>query len=467
MKLDFFSHPKSARFPAINSQQLINLYPHFDQSARSQVTLHHVPGLSLFATTQVAEGRGLFSVNDLLYAVVGKNVYEIDSAGTATHIGTMGKATGRVSMDTNGLELAMVEGNAGFIYTFDTGAFAQITDADFPGADVIVYKDGYFAFNVPQTNRWMITGALAGSSVDALDFVSSEDSPDLVVSLLQNRSELWIFNATSTEVDYNSGEVEFPFAKINGATMDVGCAAAHSVLRTEGTVFWLGQDRDGQRHAYAASGYAPQPISDVYLDKVLRSATVVSDAFAYAYSQDGHKFYVLTLPTVGSTYAYDLDTKLWHQRSTTGIGRQRIAGHASCRGTDYVLDYSNGNVYVLDLATYTENGDLIRAEGISQHLHADGKNLFFEDLQIFMQSGVGLISGQGSDPQIMLQWSDDGGKTFGNEHWRSFGPLGEYRRRARWQRMGRARDRVYKFAITDPVPRVIVDTNLIAMPGQN
>jgi hypothetical protein len=73
-----------------------------------------------------------------------------------------------------------------------------------------------------------------------------------------------------------------------------------------------------------------------------------------------------------------------------------------------------------------------------------------------MEAGVGKTTGQGSDPIIMLQVSKDGGHTWGNEIWVPFGKIGEYRRRAVWRRLGRSRDWVFKFRVTDPVKTVFV-----------
>jgi hypothetical protein len=62
----------------------------------------------------------------------------------------------------------------------------------------------------------------------------------------------------------------------------------------------------------------------------------------------------------------------------------------------------------------------------------------------------------GVDPQAMLEWSDDGGHTWSNEHWASIGKMGEYRKRVKWRRLGRSRDRVFRLTITDPVKVVII-----------
>ena len=74
---------------------------------------------------------------------------------------------------------------------------------------------------------------------------------------------------------------------------------------------------------------------------------------------------------------------------------------------------------------------------------------------------------QGSDPQVMLRWSDDGGHTWSNEHWRSMGKIGETGRRVLWRRLGmtmKLRDRVYEVSGTDPVKIAIMGAELIVSP---
>lgn len=72
---------------------------------------------------------------------------------------------------------------------------------------------------------------------------------------------------------------------------------------------------------------------------------------------------------------------------------------------------------------------------------------------------------QGSDPQAMLRWSDDGGFTWSNEHWASLGKQGAYRNRAVWRQLGESRDRVYEVSVTDPVYRTLVSAELMAETG--
>jgi len=77
-----------------------------------------------------------------------------------------------------------------------------------------------------------------------------------------------------------------------------------------------------------------------------------------------------------------------------------------------------------------------------------------------LETGVGLTTGQGSDPKIMLEKSDDGGETWQSMPDREFGKRGERLSRAVWHNLGSSRQRVYRAAVSDPVPVTITDTIL-------
>lgn len=80
--------------------------------------------------------------------------------------------------------------------------------------------------------------------------------------------------------------------------------------------------------------------------------------------------------------------------------------------------------------------------------------------QVVLQAGVGLSTGQGSDPQLMLRWSDDGGHAWSNEHWVTAGALGTYRTRAIWRRLGNSRGRIYEVSGSDAVLVALIEADV-------
>ena len=108
---------------------------------------------------------------------------------------------------------------------------------------------------------------------------------------------------------------------------------------------------------------------------------------------------------------------------------------------------------------------VIRRLRRSPHIADEQIRIRHEAFQLDIEAGMGLTTGQGSDPQLMLRWSDDGGHTWSNEYWVSAGPKGQYRRRARWTRLGQAQDRVYEVVIADPVKVAWLDAFLTLTKG--
>jgi hypothetical protein len=94
--------------------------------------------------------------------------------------------------------------------------------------------------------------------------------------------------------------------------------------------------------------------------------------------------------------------------------------------------------------------------------------LFHQEIQLDVESGVGLDgTQQGTNPQAMLQFSDDGGHTWSNEKWTSMGLIGQTKLRAIWRRLGSSRDRVYRIKISDPVKVVLIGAELDAVKGES
>ena len=135
-----------------------------------------------------------------------------------------------------------------------------------------------------------------------------------------------------------------------------------------------------------------------------------------------------------------------------------------------VGDYQNGNIYAFDLDTYADNGQIQKWLRSWRALPTGQNNLKRTaqySMQIDIESGVGLSTGQGSDPEVMLRWSDDGGHTWSNYRTSSVGKIGEYGHRVWFRRLGmtmKLRDRVYELSMTDPVKTAIMGAELLITP---
>ncbi len=467
MKIPFVGPAYTGRSSNLNNQRCVNFYIETDPSGKNVMALYGTPGLNLFVYLGILPMRGTYAVKDVLYGISGTTFYSILANGVATSIGTLLTSSGHVSMADNGTQIMIVDGPYGYIYNINTGVFARITDPDFPGADTVTFIDGYFIFNKPGTGAFMITSLYDGTAVDALDIATAESNPDLLISVATSHRELWLLGEYTTEIFYNSGNAAFPFDRINGASIEWGLAAKDSLTKCDNTLFWLAQTKSGKGFVVRANGYTPTIISTRALEYQIGTYSTIADAYAFSYIQEGHEFYVLTFPTGNATWVYDVSTQMWHERSSYGVGRWRAGSYAFCFGKHLVGDYLDGDIYELSMSAYTDRGDPIERIRTGQYLHSDMRPLFHHALIIDMETGVGTSTGQGSDPQAMLRWSNDGGHTWSNEHWAPMGKMGEYRRQVIWNRLGYSPNgRVYELKITDPVKVVIIDAQLEVTPGK-
>ena len=91
--------------------------------------------------------------------------------------------------------------------------------------------------------------------------------------------------------------------------------------------------------------------------------------------------------------------------------------------------------------------------------------MFISSFELDVEVGLGATTGQGVDPQVMMRYSGDGGKTWSSEEYRSAGPLGEYSTRVRWNRCGMARRKVFEVAVSDPIPWRILNAYIELQPS--
>jgi hypothetical protein len=475
MKTPILGSAYLIRSPNAAANRMINLYPEIiPEGGKEPAYLQRCPGLKLLTTVGTGPIRGLYTHNDILYVISANEFYKVSSSLVITKIGDV-TGTGPVSMADNGTQLFIACNPDGFIYNFDTLAFGQITDPDFPGAVTVGYLDGYFVFNEPNSQRIWITSLLDGLSIDPLDFASAEGAPDDVVAIIVDHREVWLFGETSVEVWYNAGEIDFPLARIQGAYNEIGCIAPYSVAKMDNSVFWLGSDARGTGIVYRAEGYQGVRVSTHAIEYAIQGYSDPTDALAYTYQQDGHTFYVLIFPSANATWVYDASTNSWHERA--GFDNGDFKRHRSNCQTNFldkptVGDFENGNVYTFSLDEYKDNGAVQKWLRSWRALPTGENNLkrtAHHALQIDMESGVGLNLGQGSDPEIMLRWSDNGGHTWSNYHQATIGKIGQYFFRVFYRRLGmtvKLRDRVYEVSGTDPVKIAIMGAEL-SISGTN
>ena len=448
-----------------DAQRCVNMYPEVSASgtAKSPAKLVSAPGLKVWCDVRALVNRTIRGMlkfnNDTLFVVAGDKVLRINSGKVPVLIGTIASSNIPVSMASNGVMVVIVTGPKGYVINPITNIVTEIVSPSFVGADAVFFLAGSFVFNKTGTSQFQATLPYS-ITIDPLWFATAEGSPDPLVTLAINLQEVWLFGTETIEVWVNDGGAGFPYSKLPGVSIEQGCVAKNSVAQLDGSLIWLSSNEDGQGQIFQTQGFRPVRISSHSIETAITSYSVISDAVAYTYQQEGHSFYVLTFPSAGVTWCYDMATSTWHQRGYLledgSFGRHRSNCHAFFARANLVGDWEQGIIYQMTALEYTDNGNALVRLRASPHIAQGYAKIGHANLQIDIETGVGKNAGQGLDPKVKLRWSDDGGHVFSNTRIESIGKTGEYRSRVRFLRLGQSRDRVYEVSCSDPVPFTII-----------
>jgi hypothetical protein len=419
-------------------------------------------GSTTVVTPTTGEVRGGIEYNSKAYFVIGSTLYEVNSSGTATSRGTLNTSTGRVSMAHNGVrtsanqQIFIADGTQRYIYDNTTSTLTGYTDY---AAETVVFLDGYFVFNLKDTDRFYITSIYDGVTVGSDDFATAEGDPDILKAVASDRRDLFLFGRETLEVWYNSGDADNTFQRYQGGSTQTGLAASHAQSRFDNTLAWLTSNKRGDRMvAIMGDGYAPRYISTPEVNYRLSTYTTYSDAFMYAYQHEGHEFLCLTFPSHKVTEVYDASTKQWHQRGHTINGifpnRERYNCHVFAFGKHLFGDFANGTIYQLDATVGTISGTRVPRERITPILTDEENRIRISALQLDMDEGIGDPN-SATDTKMWGSYSKDGGHTYTDEVDGDMGDAGEYSKRVIWRRLGQARNWIFRFRTWSPNPMVL------------
>ncbi|HEY2605564.1 MAG TPA: hypothetical protein VGJ10_06080 [Paraburkholderia sp.] len=482
---------------AVSGDRLINWYPEIVESklGKSVINYYPTPGLILHAdTSALGAGREMFALDGRMFAVIGATFVEFKADGTFTPYPGLADdgnpayivANAAKGVDTpdpsipmhqpKGTELMIASGGNGYI--FDEGALTltQITgglepDGTTPGAffgcAMPAFLDGYLIALTPDSRDIQISQINDGIDWSALDVSTNAGSADKVIAIISDHEYLYQLGSKRTAIYANSGNADFPLTPVPGAFIEQGIIAPASLRRIDNTLMWLGANEYGGAVAYRANGFIPTRVSTHAVEQAWRKYTTRADAVASIDQWDGHTFYRITFPTADQTWVLDLTTNLWHQRASfdtaTGtLHAQTQRFHCYAGGVHYVTG-TDGKIYREDPTVFTEDGRPIKRLRQGPVVAKENKMAFVTRLEIVIESGIGLDgdpTAQGANPQMMLRYSGDSGKTWSNEIWAEGGRIGDTEARVIFDQLGSGRAWVPELSTTDPNNWVVVTANV-------
>jgi hypothetical protein len=469
----------TARSVIASAQRCVNIYPEANppnaisgpygiMNVGSEFTFYNAPGLRPLGTaTPNAPARGLYWANtDKLYYVAGNTLYAVSSSWALTALGTITTSSGPVSMADNGTTMVLVDGSANsYQVVLATNAFSAISPTtnappvagggvyDFEGADRVDMIDGFMVMNRPGTQVFQST--YDNEIVfDALYFAAKNGYSDLLVTVIVTKREIWLIGERTTEIWYDAGLSDFPFAIMPGPFIQHGCCAKYSVAQVDGAVFWLSQDQAGTNILARGYGYEAKRISTHALEQEWEKYSTTADAQGFCFQFGGHSFYQINFPTANRSWRWDETTQLWHEPVYTDTNgnenRHRAACVAFAYGVNVAADWETGQLYALDPEVFTDNGAPMQWRRGFPHMMQDGRQAIYPGFVLDCEAATAPTSPPDPVPMVNLRWSDTRGRTWSQPVAQSLGRTGDYLSQASWNRLGRARDRVFEVYGTIP-----------------
>lgn len=459
-RISLVGKPYWGRSVIASGQECVNLFAESnagDPQAPSPITYYPTPGTSLFSDSGFARNvRCTYRTSTgTAYVVIGPNVYFLDNVNHLNLIGFIGDNPSQVYMADNGLAVVLVDGSSfGYAIDMATNAFGVIIDPSFYGADFVVFLDTFFVFNRPLTNQFYISLSnvdfallTTGTSFDPLDIAAKSGSSDPIVGIATVHQELWLIGELTTEIWIGTGAADFFFQQVQGAYINHGCQAPYSIANQDVFIFWLMRDRQGNCIIVRTQQYDVTEISTPKLVSLIKQYTTISDAIGFCFQIEDHAFYALVFPTANKGWLYDLKSDTWNEWNWTDNNGILNRPRANCcmffSDTNVIGDWENGRLLKLDPNVYTDlDQPITRIRTFPHSVGGEYERITYNSFDADMQAGTDLD--MDDTPLVFLSWSDDRGVSYGNPVAQSLGKTGETLTTISWNRLGMARDRVFK-----------------------
>lgn len=441
----------------LSSQRLVNLMAELHAGdARgtpvgdNALVVRSTPGLVDYCTLEVGPVYALRRQRTEVFAISGTAAYRIGPGNTVTWLGNV-DASGDLKRSTIACspdKVVFCVPPHTYVWDFFTGVFEQFLTPAVTGVQSVEVMNGYFVYvEMTARGQFYVSKLNEPKNISALDFATAESNPDYLFRTVAFASALWFFGANTVEVWQPSSSVNLPFEPMSGGQLPIGCRSMQSIAIVDNAIYWLADDLA----VYRARGYQKEKISTLPLDRLLTAIGTDQShlAFGFAINHSGHRQYVLSVPGLSSAWVYDADTELWHERQS-GDG---LLWYAQCGlNLDRLMlvgSRIDGRVWRMTNGTGQEGGATVKRQAVLPPLYKDGKRMFMSRLELEIDAGASSAS------PLLLDYSDDGGRTFSNQRAATTGNAGAYRTRLNWHRLGSFRQRTLRVTMPEG-PRITI-----------
>ncbi len=414
---------------------------------------------------------------------------------TLQKLGELLTHTGPVSIRDNGPGgvAVIVDGTTtGYWYVFGVagsavgpiGTYTKFTDPAYLGASTVAFIDGWWIFSQPNTQVFFTNVPQYSTTFSGAYFALKDAFTDRLMGVIENKQQLWLPGETTTEIWYDAGGQYFPFQRLIGTELQIGCKATYSIARLsaggQDSLIWLGRAERGENVVVKTQGLNYQIVTTPAVSDAIASYTKTDDAIGYVYQEDTHEFYVLTFPTADRTWVYDASMPqelAWHERLSydpyaAQFHRHRSNCYMNFAGMRIVGDYQNGALYQLTRAVQNEAGWPLYRRRRAPYIwnKDDRERAHMQSLQVEFSQAQGSQTGLGQNPLAYLTVARDNGMGLTsayepfptNTFPAPLATVGNTKQRTIWRKLGWANYATLQIDILAPINTDIIGATMKA-----
>lgn len=432
--------------------RLINCYAEpLGSGARAGASLHRVPGLEEFGTSSRSGYRGSIVVAGVLYSAFNTKLEKWSSSGGATtNVGNLnGDAKGFFAANNAATPDKVFVDPDGNIATFTPSAVTNSFDSDLPAVNSVDCLNGYFVFTTGSGQVW--TTGLNAVTVDALSFSSDQNAGGLLRGVTF-AGRYYAFGNKASSVWSDAGTTPFPLAKT--ATIQRGIAGPYCVAGNEPNfgrgLYIIGDDFV----VYRLDGLSPVPVSPPDLNGLIEDVSDKTTIEMAAYTSRGHGFVEISCDDW--TWVLNTTTGWWHEKAKYLGTRARNTGSVYAFNKWLCGDVDSGNMLEITKDSHLEVDDPLTTQVWSKPIQKFPAHIRVPSIWIDIATGVGDAEGEdpiATDPDIEIDWSDDGGLSFETPRLRKIGRQALGKTRVRVNQCGRSgsQGRIIRVKQSSPV----------------
>lgn len=354
-----------------------------------------------------AEIQGLYCEagvrNGALFAVAGGTLYSISSSWAATSIGTIGGTGDAVFA---GLRDNLYVARTQKPWRWNGSALTQVSDVDAPDATSLLVLSQRLVASENGADTYYWSDVLDGTAWEALGFATAEQRPDEIRRMIRLSGQIIAGGASSIEIIRATTSTSLPFANITGQSIDEtdGFLSKTSYAIRGDKLFIIG----GNLSPYVMNGFSLNPLprnGEMEDDLLALSAADRLLVTCMAYQYGSNEFFKVRIPSKAA-YVLNTTTGFWHREQSWEEDTYKPRFHASAYGYDVQADEGGTAIYTLDNTVFTDAGNTVERIATLRPSFADYETI--GSLCVDLQAYGRPLTGQGSNPSIMIEVSTDG-----------------------------------------------------------